>query len=309
MHRPSVNFFIRLAVGISLVILLFFFVSPIEVFRSFQSINPLYLFGAVVVYSIAFFILAMRWRLILAHLGAEIPLSDAYQAFAGGVLYSDFTPGRIGDLTRAVLVKKWLDIPKATVSVIIDRYIDIIVITVLGISAVVVYSALISSSVYPLMSLIVLVIILTGTTFLFLKGSWVFSVIQKIPWFSLPEIAQSFNQALVEFRTGKKVIAQGIILTVFVWVLHALRIVLITLGMGYLIPLQDLFVILPLISALSLIPLTLSGLGLVEGGLMTVIAGYGVPISVAFSIAVLDRGITMLFHFIAGWKYAADNIL
>ena len=112
-----------------------------------------------------------------------------------------------------------------------------------------------------------------------------------------------------ELRDGKKVIAEGIILTVLAWVTHALRIILITMSLGYILPLPDIFLILPLISALSIIPVTIAGLGLVEGGLMAVIAGYGVPLSVALSIAILDRGLTMLFHFIVGGKAAVKNIL
>jgi uncharacterized membrane protein YbhN (UPF0104 family) len=67
--------------------------------------------------------------------------------------------------------------------------------------------------------------------------------------------------------------------------------------------------ILPLISALSLIPVTIAGLGLVEGGLMAVIATYGVPVSAALSIAILDRGLTMLFHFAVGGRIAIRNTL
>ena len=108
---------------------------------------------------------------------------------------------------------------------------------------------------------------------------------------------------------GKKVIAEGILLTIIAWITHALRIVLIAEGLGYVLPLPDLFLILPLISALALIPITISGLGLVEGGLMAVIAEYGVPLSTALSIAILDRGLTLLFHFTVGGRYAIKNIL
>ena len=308
MFRPPLKFFIRLFIGIILVILLFLFVSPIAVIQSLMSINPIFLVCAVMVYAVTFLILTIRWRIIVAHLGGYIPLTEAYQAFAGGVLYSDFTPGRIGDFSRAILVKERIDIHKGTVSVFIDRYIDIIVLTGLGIAALVAYSSRFAS-ILPLFALIVLVIIFTVVTVLFLQNSWIFLLIKKIPFFNIPESASHLQKALLEFKNGKKVIAEGIILTLLAWITHALRIILISIGLGYSLPLPDLFLILPLISALSLIPLTISGLGLVEGGLMAVIAGYGVPLSVALSIAVIDRGLTMLFHFAVGGRYAVKNII
>jgi hypothetical protein len=240
-------------------------------------------------------------------MGGYIPLGEAYQAFAGGVLYSDFTPGRIGDLTRAILVQERIGIHKGTISVFIDRYIDIIVLTGLGIAALVIYSSRFAS-VLPIIALIVLLAVFTGVTALFLRNSWIFSLMKKIPAFNIPEFASHLQSALLELRNRKKVIAEGVILTVLAWVTQALRIILITMALGYALPLPDIFLILPLISALSIIPVTIAGLGLVEGGLMAVIAGYGVPLSVALSIAILDRGLTMLFHFVVGGRAAVRNI-
>ena len=308
MFRPSIKFIVRLAIGITLVFLLFFFVSPSAVIQSLGSANPFFLIGAIIVYAFTFLLLTTRWQLIVAHMGEYIPLGEAYQAFAGGVLYSDFTPGRIGDFTRAILVKERIGIHKGTVSVFIDRYIDIIVLTGLGITALVIYSSRFAS-ILPLFALIVLVVIFIGVTVLFLQNSWIFSLIKKIPFFNIPESASHLQKALLEFKNGKKVIAEGIILTLLAWMTHALRILLITMGLGYILPLPDLFLILPLISALSLIPVTIAGLGLVEGGLMAVIAGYGVPLSAALSIAIIDRGLTMLFHFAVGGRIAVNNIL
>jgi len=308
MYRAAIKFIVRFVIGIILVILLFFLVSPSAVIRSLQSINPIFLVCAVMVYAVTFLILTIRWRIIVAHIGENIPLGEAYQAFVGGVLYSDFTPGRIGDFTRAILVKERIGIHKATVSVLVDRYIDIIVLTGLGISALIIYSSRFGS-ILPLFALIVLIVVLTGVTLLFMQNFWIFSLMQKIPFLSIPEFAKHLQNALLEFRDGKKVITKGIFLTLIAWITHALRIILIAMGMGYVLPIPDLFLILPLISALALIPVTISGLGLVEGGLMAVIAGYGVSLPAALSIAVIDRGLTILFHFAVGGPYAIKNIL
>jgi len=308
MVRPPIKFLVRLSIGVLLIILLFIFVSPSTVIQTLQSINPIFLICAVIVYAFTFLLLTQRWRIIVAQMGGDIPLGEAYQAFAGGVLYSDFTPGRIGDIARAVLVKERIGIHNGTVSVFIDRYIDIIVLSCLGIAALVLFSSRFAS-ILPLLALIVLLVVLAGVTAFAFKSTWFFSVMKNIPYFNIPEFTSHLQNALLELKDGKKVIAEGIILTVFAWITHALRIILITMGMGYSIPLPDLVLILPLISALSIIPVTIAGLGLVEGGLMAVIAGYGVPLSVALSIAIVDRGLTMLFHFAVGGRVAVKNIL
>jgi hypothetical protein len=308
MARLPVKFFLRLAIGLILIILLFLYVSPSAVIGSFKSINPFYVVAAIVVYAFTFLILTIRWKIIVAHLGVGIPLKEAYQAFTGGVLYSDFTPGRIGDLTRALLVKDRMDLHKGTVSVIIDRFIDIIVLTTLGIAAVVVYSSQFAS-VLPWLSLSVLGVVFAGTIILFWQNARIFSWIRKIPSFGIPAFVVQVQTAISEFQNERNVFVKGILLTVLAWVFQALRVVLIALGLGYTLPLPVLFLILPLISALSIIPITLSGLGLVEGGMMAVLVGLGMPVPAAFSLAILDRGLTMLFHFAVGGRYALKNIV
>jgi hypothetical protein len=307
MARPPVKFFLRLLIGLTLIILLFLFVSPYEVIDSIKSINPVFLIAAILVYALAFLLLTLRWKIIVAHMGGYLPLGEAYQAFAGGVLYSDFTPGRIGDLSRAVLVKDRMNLHKGTVSVIIDRFIDIIVLTTLGIIAVMVYSSHFAS-VLPWVSLIVLSMVFVGAILLFWQNARIFSWIQKIPYFGIPAFVAQVQTAISEFQNERNVFVKGILLTVLAWIFQALRIILLALGLGYLLPLQELFLILPLISALSIIPITLSGLGLVEGGMTAVLAGLGLPVSIAFSLAILDRGLTMLFHFAVGGRYALKNI-
>lgn len=308
MVRPTIKFIVRLAIGAILILLLFLFVSPTAVVQSLEEINPIYLIFAIMVYAITFLILTIRWRMIVAHLGVHIPLGEAYQAFAGGVLYSDFTPARIGDLTRAILVNDRIDIHKGTVSVLVDRYIDIIVLTGLGIAALIIFSSRFASQL-PLLGLIVLIVTFTGITLLFVQNTWIFSLMKRIPFFTISENSVHLQNALLELRHGKKVIIEGVLLTGLSWVTHAFRIILIAFGLGYVLPLPDFFLILPLISALSLVPVTISGLGLVEGGLTAVIAGYGVPVSAALSIAVIDRGLTMLFHLVVGGRCAIKNIL
>jgi uncharacterized protein (TIRG00374 family) len=304
----SAKFVSRLIIGILLVICLFVFVSPLAVVQSLQMINPLLVICAIIIYAFTFILLTIRWKRILIQMGESLPFIEAYQAFVGGVLYSDFTPGRIGDFSRAILVKKRITIHKATISVFIDRYIDIIVLTGLGCTALVVFASKFTSM-FLVIGIIILIIIFIGVTGVYLQNSWVFTLLKKIPLYDLREFAGALQSALSEFRNGKKVIFEGIILTISAWITHAVRILLISMSLGYILPIPELFLILPLISALALIPISIAGLGLVEGGLMTVIAGYGIPASVAFSIAIIDRGITVFFHGVIGGWYAVKNTL
>ncbi|MFZ2471722.1 MAG: flippase-like domain-containing protein [Methanothrix sp.] len=109
-------------------------------------------------------------------------------------------------------------------------------------------------------------------------------------------------------RGPYNLLASSVLMTVLAWITHALRIVIIARSVGYDIPLIVLIFGLPLVSALSLIPVTISGLGLVEGGLAVLLAGAGVPVAVGVSIALMDRAITVAFHILIGARAAARTL-
>jgi uncharacterized membrane protein YbhN (UPF0104 family) len=95
----------RLTFGLLLIAALLYRFDPAAVLSTILSASPVLLLLAPAVYSITFLILCLRWRRILHALGVDLPLSDAYQAFAGGMILLDLTPGRIGDLSRSLLVR------------------------------------------------------------------------------------------------------------------------------------------------------------------------------------------------------------
>jgi len=128
--------------------------------------------------------------------------------------------------------------------------------------------------------------------------------IDRLEWAKLTEQARAFNEAIETIEDVPELMMRSVLLTLIAWATHAFRVVLIAKSVGYDVPLHVLFFLQPLVSALSLIPITISGLGLVEGGLIALLAGLGVPLAAGISIALLDRAITVAFHILVGGRYA-----
>jgi uncharacterized protein (TIRG00374 family) len=125
---------VRLTLGLLLIAFLLCKFDPFAILSSILHANPMFLLLDMAVYSITFLRLSFRWKRILWALGEDLPFIVAYQAFAGGVLFSDMTPGKIGDLSRPLLVKDRLALNKGFASVIIDRYTDLLTTSFLGLA-------------------------------------------------------------------------------------------------------------------------------------------------------------------------------
>jgi len=290
----------RLTFGLLLIAALLYRFDPAAVLSTVLSASPVLLLLAPAVYSITFLILSLRWRRILHALGEDLPLSDAYQAFAGGMILSDLTPGRIGDLSRSLLVRDRLALNKGLASVVIDRYADLLTTFALGLWGMLFLS---QRGPYLLLASSAILMIVASTSLLWLSRASVLGVLRSRSS-RFMGIANALEDAICDVRGVKGLMAGSVLMTILAWITHALRIAIIARSVGYDIPLPMLIFGLPLVSALSLIPVTVSGLGLVEGGLAVLLAGVGVPAAAGVSIALMDRAITVAFHILVGARAA-----
>ncbi len=290
----------RLAFGLFLIAALLYRFDPAAVLSTIISASPILLL-APAVYAITFLILSLRWQRILHALGEDLPLSDAYQAFAGGMILSDLTPGRIGDLSRSLLVRDKVALNKGLASVVIDRYADILTIFALGLLGMLLLA---QRGPYILLASSVILLILASTSLLWLRRSSFLGMLRSRSSRFIG-IANALEDAICDIRGVKVLMAGSVLMTILAWITHALRIAIIAWSVGYDIPLIVLIFGLPLVSALSLIPVTVSGLGLVEGSLAVLLAGAGVPVTVGVSIALMDRAITVAFHILVGARAPA----
>jgi uncharacterized protein (TIRG00374 family) len=289
---------VRVFIGLLIVSLLIYFLDPARILDTLLSINVIYLIPAFIVYALTFLVLAYRWQKILADMGIVIPLTEAYSAFVGGVLISDITPGRIGEFSRPILIKNQSEGNKGILSVILDRCMDLITIIILGMLGIFVFipahgGKLLWVLCIPVAGLLLFVI-------LWHSRDHLQKIIALIGSSSLDTIVQKINEAVIRVPSQKKMVLRSVILTIIAWCGHVIRVVIIAASLGYSVSAFALLFILPLISALSIVPITISGLGLVEGSLSFMLSEMGLPLSAGLAIALLDRGVTVAFHVLAG---------
>lgn len=291
----------RLTFGLLLIAALLYSFDPAAILSTILSANTVLLLLAPAAYSVTFLILSLRWQRVLHVLGEHMPLFDAYQAFAGGMILSDLTPGRIGDLSRALLVRDRVALKKGLASVVIDRYADLLTTFALGLCGMF-FTA--KRGPYLLLGSSAILMIVALTALLWLKRSSILGLLREQSS-RLTGIADALEDAICDVRGIKRLMAGSMLMTILAWVTHALRIAIIARSVGYDIPLPMLILTLPIVSALSLVPVTVSGLGLVEGGLAALLAGVGVPTVAGISIALMDRAITVAFHILVGARAAS----
>jgi len=289
---------IRIILGIFIIFILIIILDPSKIITVLLSMNFFYLIPAVFVYALTLFILSYRWQKILQDMGIRISLPEAYSAFVGGLLISDITPGRIGELSRPLLLEKNNQGSRSFLSVILDRSIDLVTIILLGVFGIIFIipgekGKLIWALSIPVVA--ILLIIAAWHSRVFLQ-----KIIQFFRLPALNTIFQKLEEGCTYIPSLKKMTLRSVLLTIVAWCGHTARFVIIAASLGYSLQAMQVVFILPLVSVLSIIPITISGLGLVEGSLAFILSDMGIPLYAGLSIALLDRCVTVAFHLLVG---------
>jgi len=298
---------LKIVFGIFLIFVLILILNPLKILSTISSIQLIYLIPAVFLYALTLGILAYRWQKILEDMNIQVSLRQAYFAFVGGLLISDITPGRIGEISRPFLLSKTPHENKSILSVILDRSMDFATIAILGTFGILFIIPGDKGKFIWALAVPVIVIIL-------IIAMWYSHRPFKriVAFFRIPTLMNLIDitvDAVNGLKTPKITVLRSILITLLAWGGHTLRFLIIATSLGYSGNMLQLFFILPLISILSIVPITISGLGLVEGMLALVLSDMGIPLYVGLTIALVDRGITVAIHVLVGLPALKKKIM
>ncbi len=128
-------------------------------------------------------------------------------------------------------------------------------------------------------------------------------IITRLP---LPHRVTEYYDRFEEgvFALPKRQIPGLAILTVLIWTTEALRLFFVIQALGFTdlsLGLSGAIFVALTASLLTAVPLTPGGLGIVEAGIVGILTGiYGVPVTEATAIVLVDRAISVLSIIILG---------
>ena len=117
--------------------------------------------------------------------------------------------------------------------------------------------------------------------------------------------AHAAVQEMRDIRPRPRVWALGAFAATANWVLDAVVLASAILAIGVRVPWSALLVVYAGAQLLAELPITPGGLGIVEGGLVTMLARSHVPAAPATAAAVLYRGLSFWLLVVVGWVAAA----
>ncbi len=247
--------------------------------ESLKKVSFTYLLGALPVFWIAFYLKSLRWKLISNSYGISLSSYRAFRVFFIGLFLANITPGKIGDFARLFYIKENLPNKKVGLaSLIMDRLFDLVCLLFFSLIAIIYYQVYFNLLKPPnsyesiLFWGFVFVGFILGYYFLRNKLKSIL-----MPWLS------AFNSHNLK---GDKVVL-GITLTFFSMILIYGIFNYVAWGMGVSIDHLGLFLGVFVLGVLSLLPITILGIGVRETSLVVIFNLYGLASEDAIALSLI----------------------
>jgi len=236
---------------------------------------------------------AVKWKVIIAAYDVSFPLRDALMAWLVGFFIGFITPGRVGDLGRSYYLRG-VSIGKSLTTVVIDRFMDILVLLIIAVLSMFLFLLPVSSGSFGIMLVLILVVFLVAAMLATRKGT--IRCVAR-PFFRrvVPEkyklkaafIFEDFYAGLGSILKDRKSVALALAITVFYWFFSVFQYFIIALALGMNVTYGFMLIIMPVVILLEVIPISFSGLGTREAALIAFMSLVGIAAETAISFSLL----------------------
>ncbi len=304
--------FVNLIKAVLSIVLLVAVVRTAGIGRTYQTIATLdwrYFLVALLLYLLGILVRAGRWSALLAAQHIQVPWKILTQLYFVGAFFNNFLPTGIGgDVVKMYeLSSRSQDAPTAISTVLVDRVLGLLVLFAFALVTLPWGWRALSPTVIALI-LALSVGSVIGISLLLNRKlvSWLshrISIIRLI--LSKPKI-QAFYSSFHNYR------GQALCNALLLSLLFNLMLIAVTGFIGQSldarIGLRYYFLFVPIISALSALPISLGGLGIREEGYVYLFTQVGVSSAVALSMSLGFYAVTLLTSLVGGVIYAVEGL-
>jgi uncharacterized membrane protein YbhN (UPF0104 family) len=290
-----------LATGVFFLLSYWIDIAPIldEILGSLKETRLRYVILAVSAYLLSVYLLAVRWRQVLACVGYDLRATTLVPAIFGAVFINNITPGgnmATGESFRILWANRRFGISytNAFKTIFFERLVEVIPVAFLSIYISYSFPSLEIKFIPPIDNLT-----LNSIHLLLL----IFLTAAMAIWFSRTKLASFFMSVKKNWIQFKGSFVPVFLLSCGVWTLDVIRLKLVALALNINLSLNLIVTVSILSFLLGALPLTPGGLGIVEGGLISLLLYLGLPLGPAGSFVLLERFISYGVSSLIGFLY------
>ena len=292
--RYLTNKWVLRAIGPVLFCIILFRIDLPQLAELLSKINPLYIILAVILFVPLIIVKAWRWQLLMNAQGIGYSLLDSSVMYAAAMYIGVITPGRLGDFVKVFyLVKDDHPFGRSFATVLLDRLFDLVSLLLIAYASMLAFITIFESTVI-IMSVIIAVTFVLVVFFL-IKKELSTRVLKRIAFGFIPlKHREKAGQVFSDFgnavnKSGSRQLFQTISITILAWIIYYLTVYFLASAIGIDIPFLYLVTCVSITAVITLIPISISGIGTRDTVMILLFSQLGLSeeSAIAFSIMIL----------------------
>lgn len=281
-------------IGPLLLLLLLWRVDFAALGEVFQQAN-LWLLLLAVLFNLPMVLLkSLRWQALMRSQTLSYKVSSAYLAYFGSIFIGFLTPGRLGEFIKALHVSRdcEVSIGRAFSSVLVDRLFDLYMLVIVGAMALASLSLTLTTNDWLLFGLLVVVLVAPLVLLVSERGfGWLKHLARRLVGQDSPMVTR-LGSTINDLRAGLRVLAPitllgGVLLTVLAYSIFFSQCYLTALALGLQVGIVTTSFAVALGSLITLLPISISGLGTREATIIAYLGTVGIAPAEALGFSLL----------------------
>ena len=304
--KGIVSMLVKVCISIAIMYFLLRSIDLATLWQTFASVNPLAVVFVAVLFLCTQSISTFRWSVILKK-DVDISYSKLLSIYFVGMFFNNFLPTMVGgDLVKGYYLYKYSNKGDvALASIFMDRYSGFAALMCITALALIPGYALIKGTALPGFFVLLIggfaamsLVIWVGPL-----HSWAMRLMDKIHFYGINKKIDTFYRVLMGYKSHADILAKIFACSVVVQGGVIIGYYVLGSGLGMDIPLGYYFLFIPLTTVISMLPISLSGLGIREGAFIFLFTMVGATKEQAITLSLLWFATAALVSMIGGVEY------
>lgn len=270
-----INLILKFGVSAAALYMLSRKIDITEIQRVYRNINMLYIIASMCLYIVAQMLSTLRWSKLVSTEHGYVELLKIYYT---GCFFNNFLPSTIGgDAVKAYyLYRRGGGLHSSMASVFMDRYIGLAALVMIGAVSFVSGMNLIKQTFIVWFYPITIIGFIVASIILF-----------RTKWAMFFKQTRMFYESISQYRGMKDVVADCFAISIAVQVLTVLSVYLISRSIQSGVGMLECGIFIPLINIITLVPVSVSGVGIREGAFVYLFGLTGLKTEESITISLV----------------------
>ncbi|MHB8841391.1 MAG: lysylphosphatidylglycerol synthase transmembrane domain-containing protein [Candidatus Aquicultor sp.] len=301
--QPRYFAFLKITVSMALIATLLYKSDTQKYIELIRHSSPVYLLIALLLTVFSIIVSAYKWQLLTIAQGFTVPLRSLVSSYFVGLFFNNFMPTSIGgDVVRVYDLRKITkDGPAAAASVVAERVLASFTLGLIVLCGVA-FGPRYLMRYLPLITAFVAVCMASLIAVLYAhKFGAVLERFESVLVKKLKSMAESMRSSVEHKPTLAKVLIYSFIFQLMVVTIN----IFILKALGLNVPAAFVLLSIPIISAITMLPVSLNGLGVREAAYVYFFSQVGLSTEESIAVSIYFFLIVTLVSLIGGVIFAA----